>query len=182
MNILILDGNPNPASPVLQSRLQDLERSLAQKHHAEHIKLSETTIKPCTGCWRCWVKNPGRCFSNDDSETLQRAFIRADLVLFASPVLMGFTSALLKRTQDKLVPLLLPHIEIVNKECHHKKRYPAYPGLALLLDPEKDTDTEDLEIITDIYKRFALNFRTKLYFVKTTRSSTKEVIHAIDSV
>jgi multimeric flavodoxin WrbA len=118
----------------------------------------------------------------DDSHDICRAVIHADWVVFASPVRMGFTSALLKQAQDKMIPLLHPYIEIIQGECHHRKRYDAYPKLGLLLQRSRDTDQEDLDIIEQIYQRFALNFRSRLYFMKTTDDPIDEVCHAIDTL
>jgi multimeric flavodoxin WrbA len=97
--------------------------------------------------------------------------INADLVVFASPVKMGFVSSLLKKSMDKMIPLVHPYIEIVNGENHHQKRYEKYPELAVLLETDKNTDDEDIEIITNIFKRLALNFKSDLKFVKLLETS-----------
>jgi multimeric flavodoxin WrbA len=181
MNILILDGNtanPHTGLDVYVKRLIDVLQ--AHQHTVEHAKLAEKKIKYCTGCWRCWVKNPGQCFVSDDSHDICHRFIHSDFVLFASPVIMGFTSAVLKRLQDKLIPLLHPYIEIVENECHHRKRYDSYPRLGLLLETSRDDDDENVEIIEQIYKRFALNFRSELCFTKLTHQPIEEVVHEIN--
>jgi hypothetical protein len=36
-------------------------------------------------------------------------------------------------------------------EFHHRKRYDSFPNLALLLQMEKDTDSEDIAITKEIY-------------------------------
>ncbi|MBN1347904.1 hypothetical protein JXJ21_00705, partial [candidate division KSB1 bacterium] len=85
-------------------------------------------------------------------------------------------------TQDKLIPLLHPYLEIVQHEFHHRKRYDAYPRLGVIVGEENGTDETDLEIIHDIYKRFALNFRTELVFMKVCSQPIEEVTHAIDAL
>jgi hypothetical protein len=79
---------------------------------------------------------------------------------------MGFVSSLLKKAMDKMIPLVHPYIEIVNGENHHQKRYPHYPGLALVLEKDDKSDEEDLEIISDIFRRLAINFKSDLQFVE----------------
>ncbi|RCV65217.1 hypothetical protein C5S53_04795 [Methanophagales archaeon] len=74
---------------------------------------------------------------------------------------MGFPSAVLKIAMDKLIPLLLPYIKLVdNTECHHEKRYDKeYPLIGLLIEKGDDTDSEDIGIVIDIFVRFAIDFR-----------------------
>ena len=153
----------------------------AMGHRVVSVCLRDKKITYCTGCWACWVKTPGQCIASDDSREICSTFINSDFVLFASPVLMGFTSAILKRLQDKLIPLVHPYIEIVQGECHHKKRYDSYPGMGLVLDMQ-ESDMEDRQIITRIYERLAKNLRTRLHFSKTADDPAEEVAHAIDCV
>ncbi len=183
MKILILNGNPHNDGKSLDNYIDELTRSLTGKNHSvSTIKLSEKRIKYCIGCWSCWVKTPGKCFVSDDSHEICYEFIRSDVVLFASPIIMGFTSALLKKIQDKMIPLLHPYIEIVQNESHHRKRYSSYPKLGLLLEKGGDSDDDDVEIIKNIYRRFSLNFRSELIFSGTTTEKIEDLSHAIDSV
>jgi hypothetical protein len=70
---------------------------------------------------------------------------------------MGFTSALLKKTHEKLLPLVHPYLEFVQNEVRHLARYEKYPLMALLLEKGNDTDEEDIKIISDLYRRDAIN-------------------------
>ena len=183
MNIVIIDGNPDANDTEYENYLDSLARHLMDsKHIVKRMRLREMKIKYCIGCWSCWVKTPGRCFVSDDSHEVCREYIHVDFVLFSSPVIMGFTSALLKRAQDKLIPLLHPYIVIDQNESHHRKRYDSYPGIGLLLKPSRDTDREDIEIINDIYHRFALNFKSTLSFSKNMNDNIEEVANAINSL
>ena len=79
-----------------------------------------------------------------------------------------------------MIPILLPYIEIVQDECHHFARYPKYPQIGLLLQKESVTDTTDLEIIRDMYRRDALNMKSTLGFIKFTDDPVEEVLHEIN--
>ena len=183
MNILLIDGNTDSRINKLEKYLNGLVNLLINNNHSvKHIKLRDKKINYCTGCWSCWVKTPGKCFVSDDSHDICYDFIHSDFVLFASPIIMGFTSALLKRLQDKLIPLVHPYIEIVQNECHHKKRYESYPNLGLLLDKSPNSDDEDVEIIENIYKRFSLNLKSELCFTKITNHNIEDVVHAINTI
>jgi multimeric flavodoxin WrbA len=182
MKVTILNGNPDASDRAFEDYLSELGRELEKAGHGvETLNLRELDIKPCLGCFGCWVKTPGRCAVTDDSPKARRAYIGADLALFASPVRMGFTSALLKRAQDKLIPLLMPYIAFSHGECHHTKRYTKYPKLGLLLE-RRGADDEDLRIITDIYGRMAWNFKSELAFAGTTECAVKEVADAVGGI
>jgi hypothetical protein len=65
---------------------------------------------------------------------------------------------------------------------HHKARYRRYPRWWLVLEKSGDTDDEDVEIISDIYGRDALNFKSKLLFTKTIDEPVEEVVDALGSL
>lgn len=183
MKIIILNGNSNPENAAFDNYLRELSHLMESRNHEISVfNLREMDIRYCTGCFACWVKTPGECITQDDSHNICRAYIRSDLVLFASPVIMGFTSALLKRAHDKLIPLIHPYFEFVQNEVYHLSRYEYYPLIALLLERGRDTDEEDIEIISDIYRQTAINLKTSLPFTRLTSDSTEEVADEIDSI
>ena len=81
--------------------------------------------------------------------------------------------------QDKMIPLVHPYIELVNNECHHVKRYDRYPKLGLIFAKEPETDSEDIRIVTDIYKRLALNMKSELIFSRSIEEPIDNLIHEI---
>ncbi len=183
MKITILNGNPCTDNLTFDNYLQELSQRLeASQHSVSSFKLRDMNIKYCTGCFGCWVKTPGECVTKDDSATIRHEYINSDFVLFASPVIMGFISAVLKKTQDKLIPLLLPYFEMVHGEVHHQRRYDNYPRIGLLLEKGSDTDEEDIEIISDIYGRTAINLKTSFCFSRLTSDPVEEVANEINSI
>jgi hypothetical protein len=144
----------------------------------DHFILRKMDIKYCTGCWSCWLKTPGECPQKDDMTSIYRSVINSDLTVFVSPVVMGFVSKYIKKVNDRLIPLVLPYITIIKNEMRHLRRYDKYPRLGLMLldrpgssgdnaghvSARTPDDKADNEIITDIYKRLALNFQTDLAF------------------
>jgi hypothetical protein len=76
---------------------------------------------------------------------------------------------------DKHLPLIHPYMVVDHAEAHHMRRYPRSPRLGLLLEKEPDTDLLDLHIVTEIYCRTALNFKTRLEFSLTTETPAAEV-------
>ena len=117
-------------------------------HTVKNLQLRDMDIRYCIGYFGCWIKTPGECSNTaDDTKVVRREYINSDLVIFASPVMVGFTSTLLKRTHDNLLPLLMPYIRLYEGESHHVPRYDKYPLISLLIQPDGKTDAEDIEII-----------------------------------
>ena len=182
MKITVLNGNPKPDNSRFDNYLQNLSNLLeSNKHEVTIFTLREMDLRYCVGCFGCWVKTPGECVSGDGSHDIRRECINSDFVLFASPVIMGFTSALLKKVHDKLIPLIHPYFELVQNEVHHLARYDKYPLMGLLLEKDKDTDEEDIKIISDIYRRDAISFKTSFCFAKLTSDPIEEAANEINS-
>ena len=185
MKITILNGNSDADNLKFDNYLKELSGLLESSNHTINIlKLREMDIKHCIGCFGCWVRTPGQCIFKDDSHDICREVINSDFVLFAAPLVMGFPGAVLKIAMDKLIPLVLPYIEMVNnRECHHEKRYDKeYPSIGLLIEREDDTDSEDIKIVSDIFSRFAINFKSSLYFIKEIDVSVQEVSDEINRI
>lgn len=182
MKITIINGSPAGYGKELDSYIDKLADSLAEKHECLRINLKEKEILKCTGCFGCWVKKPGECVFKDDSAGICESYILSDLVILASPVLKGFVSATLKSMQDKLIPLIHPDFEIHDGEVHHRARYGKYPKLSLLLHRDDDCDDEDIGIIRTIYERSAKTLKTSLEHLFLTETKASEVAHAISTV
>jgi len=165
MKISILNGAPEQGN--LDTYLDKLTNELKKSgHDVTTLVVREMKLHPCTGCFKCWVQTPGHCILKDDSDQLDRTIINSDFVLWASPLVMGFPSAIFKIAMDKHLPLIHPYMEMVQGEIHHIARYPHYPRIGMLLEKEPDSDEEDLRIVSDIFARTALNFKSQLEFAE----------------
>ncbi|HTX91663.1 MAG TPA: NAD(P)H-dependent oxidoreductase [Anaerolineales bacterium] len=179
MIITILNGNPGPTP--FDAYLAEAQSVLeAAGHSVTRIDLRDLPLRYCIGCWGCWVKTPGQC-SNADSASVEmdRAVINADFLLWAAPLKMGYPSALLKMAMDKHLPLIHPYMVVDQGEAHHLKRYTRYPRVGLLVEKEAFTDEVDLQIVTAISCRTALNFKTRLEFSLTTETPVQELARRI---
>ena len=180
MKITILNGNPDTGNTTFDAYLERLAEALtAAGCQATTLTLRDMDIHYCAGCWGCWVKTPGECVTHDDSADVCRTVINADFVLLASPVIMGFPSAVLKKTVEHLIPLIHPYGAVVQGEAHHMARYDRYPLWGLLLEKRGDTDDADVQIIADIFSRTALNFKTQLAFTELTSTPADAVAETI---
>ena len=183
MKITILNGNPHASNTTFDGYLISLSEELTSNgHYVTDFELREMDISYCIGCLKCWVQTPGVCGTDDEGRDVCRAYINSDFVLWASPVIMGFYSALLKKVTDKFVCLVHPHGEFIDGEVHHLSRYEQYPTAGLLLEKGSDTEVEDIQIISDIHSRTTLNFKSSLAFTKLTIDPIEEVADAINGI
>ena len=182
MKIVILNGNPRPDNVDFEAYLARLTVKLEKKHGVEMLVLRDLDINYCVGCWNCWVKTPGECVHKDDSALVCRRVINSDLAVFASPLSLGFVTALTKKTMDKMIPLVHPYLVIDKGEMHHLKRYEKYPLMGLLLQAGPGFREGDPEVTGDILARTALNLKTRLAFNKMMSEPVEEVTREIDSL
>ena len=184
MKVMILDGNPDVERIPFTFMVAGIARAaVAAGHEVETVLLREMDVHPCTGCFSCWLRTPGVCVFDDDHVGILRSFLHTDVVLFASPLVAGFYTALLKTTIDRVIPLVLPYIEFEKGECCHPCRYGRpMPAMGFLYDPEEETDQDDVRIVTDSFERFARNGRTRLLFSRPLSDDPQEVCHAFERV
>lgn len=178
MRVTILNGNQDPANTTFDEYLASLGSLFsARGDEAKELKLRDLDIRSCSGCWSCWVATPGQCVHKDDQASVLKALLWSELAILASPLSMGFVSSLLKKSNERFIPLVLPYITLETGECHHPLRYGRSPDLGVLLQPEPDTDEEDVAIVRAIYEREVLNFHSSLRFCRLTTMPAEEIVH-----
>jgi len=177
MKICVLNGNSEPGElDVFLSRFGLLAEE--RGHSVKVLQLRDMDIKYCIGCFGCWVKTPGECIARDDSAEVCRTVVHSDVLVCASQVKMGQVSALVKKTLDKLIPLVLPYFTVHEGEIHHPQRYARTRELALIL--QKDgADEEDLAIIERSFRRMCINFDSSFLSLKLTDEPVEEVVDAL---
>ena len=79
-------------------------------------------VKPCLGCFDCWLKTPGRCIQSDDMDWLLPKMNEADIWVFATPLYVDGVTGPLKGLMDRLLPSIQPIIEIRKGRCRHPRR------------------------------------------------------------
>jgi multimeric flavodoxin WrbA len=181
MKIAILNGNPDGANQAFDRYLVELRDALSETGHSVTLlMLHDMDIAYCTGCFGCWIRTPGECVARDDSAVVCREMINSGFVLWASPIIMGFASALLKKMVDKTIPLVHPYFVMSQGVYRHRARYERYPLFGALWERRGDTDDRDIEIVNDIFSRTALNFKSRLALTCLTSDPVQEVVDEIN--
>jgi multimeric flavodoxin WrbA len=159
MNAVILNGGPGNDRGAVCRAVRDAASAefLSRGWSVRTFDLEAMTIKPCVGCFACWLKHPGTCAIKDDAEEYVRAFVASDAVVWISPVTFGGVSSALKKALDRTIPSILPFFVETRGEIHHPQRYEKRRRL-LAFGTLAATDPEAEEIFRNLIGRNAINF------------------------
>jgi multimeric flavodoxin WrbA len=82
---------------------QRIERKLKQLGDVdfEYIHLKDLDLRPCKGCFLCFIKGEDRCPLKDDMEMIRQKVDEADGVIFVTPVYSMHVSYLMKQFIDR---------------------------------------------------------------------------------
>jgi len=79
----------------------------------------ELKVKPCRGCFNCWIKTPGDCSQKDDMTWLLPRMREADVVVCATPVYSYGMTGQMKNLVDRMIPIADPFMEVVGGRSRH---------------------------------------------------------------
>ena len=159
MKITIINGAPDDRFQPFIRALHALGDALGEGYDVTVFDIKDLNINYCVGCFKCWIKTPGRCVFKDDMEQILASKPAADLMLYATPVTAGTMTALTKKVLDRSIPLVLPYIRNYQGECHHPQRYENRPDIGILLFDDGRIDKESKEILFALMDRLSKNFR-----------------------
>jgi multimeric flavodoxin WrbA len=158
MNILILDGGPRDSRGGTCRKIAGAVAKEARSKgwDVEAYELDGLNIKPCRGCFACWLKHPGTCAIKDDEELILKAMAASDVQVWISPVTFGGYSAAFKKALDRFIPNSLPFFTTRQGEVHHPLRYEKRPSL-LAMGTVPSPDVEAERIFHGLVRRNAIN-------------------------
>ena len=158
MNILILNGGPLSGRGASCRKIAEavVNQSQARGWNVTVYDLDGLAIKPCRGCFACWLKHPGTCAIMDDEEPILRSIVASDVQIWISPVTFGGYSPALKKALDRSIPNVLPFFTKRHGEVHHPHRYDkrrSYLAFGTLPSPDPEAE----RIFHNLVRRNALN-------------------------
>lgn len=180
MKVVILNSNPRSENKKFDEYLENLSSILhEQGHKVTTLMLRELNINNCIGCYSCWLKTPGICAFKDDGSKILSEYINSDFVLFASPIIMGFVSSLLKSVQERTIPFVLPFLYINDGKIQHEPRYDKYPDFGVLLEKMDDYDEVNIELIDRLFNNGKTN---RCIFSKTMEIEEERIAYEINNI
>ena len=99
MNIVILQGSPNPngSTAIL---VEEFVRGVREAGHTcTRVDVDALDIAPCKGCVACGYEGP--CVQSDDMDDLRESILAADMLVFATPLYYYGMTAQLKTVIDR---------------------------------------------------------------------------------
>jgi len=75
------------------------------------LTADEHALKPCLGCYYCWLVKPGQCVHHDPMEKLLPLVLEADVLVCATPVYYFAMSSQLKNFFERTFPLTAEGLE-----------------------------------------------------------------------
>jgi multimeric flavodoxin WrbA len=156
--MLILNGGPRDGRGASCRKIAETVagESRAKGWNVTAYDLDGLNIKPCRGCFACWLKHPGTCAIKDDEELILKAMAGSDAQVWITPVTFGGFSPALKKALDRSIPNILPFFVKVHGEVHHPQRYKnrrIFVAFGTLASP----DAEAERIFHNLLQRNALN-------------------------
>ncbi|MBW2130285.1 MAG: flavodoxin family protein [Deltaproteobacteria bacterium] len=134
MKVLAFNCSPNMdggnTALIFNPFLEGLEEEGAE---VTRFYLSRMKIRPCAGDLHCWFKKPGICIHKDDMQDLYPLLRESDLWAFATPVYFDGVSGPMKNLMDRMVPLVLPFVELRKGHCSHPRREGTKGGKVVLV-------------------------------------------------
>jgi multimeric flavodoxin WrbA/putative sterol carrier protein len=133
MKILAIQGSPRPKTSNTEILLQEfLKGTQSQGAETETVYLKEKEIHSCVGCYTCWAKTPGVCVFRDDMPELLEKVRNCDILVYATPLYNFNMTSLLKAFQERLLPLLDPHLIKTEEAYRHPPRYEVNRKIVLI--------------------------------------------------
>ncbi len=121
MNVLVLNGSPKEKSDTMRLTRSFLEGLTGQTPcRVTVVDVIRKNIRPCTGCFRCWVGGDCRCVQQDDQNEILAAYIKADLIIWSFPLYCYSMPSHLKAVLDRTIPLLQLRMKETDGRVQHE--------------------------------------------------------------
>jgi len=112
MHLVLHDLAPEQAGRLLPQEGGDLV-----------LVAAEPGVKPCTGCYQCWLKTPGACVIPDRGQEFTRLLAKAIQFTVVSRCHYGGFSPGVKAMLDRHIGYMQPFFHAYEGEMHHVPRY-----------------------------------------------------------
>ena len=120
MRILVLNGSPKKKSDTFRLTEAFLRGMNRRAEHETHIvRVIDTKISPCRGCFSCWRRGDGRCVIDDDQNAILDVYRDADVIIWSFPLYCYGMPAPLKAIIDRILPLSKMTMEKVGDRYEH---------------------------------------------------------------
>jgi multimeric flavodoxin WrbA len=145
----------------------------AKEHGHELVMRRAVELKPCLGCFGCWIRTPGKCvIPGDEGMSFVESMYRVDLVILAGETPYGSFSVPIKTILDRAIPLLLTFFRKYRSEMHHVPRYTRLPRMLSLSfgDAREREDATHLDVMHSFCDNISCARQKRVYRYRENRS------------
>jgi len=106
MKVIAFNGSPRKKWNTATLLEKALEGAASQGAKTELIHLYDLNFKGCISCFACKTKGGksyGRCAVNDDLTPVFRKIVKADAIIFGSPIYFGTVSGEMRSFMERLL-------------------------------------------------------------------------------
>ncbi len=123
--VIVLSASPRGQNGYTDFYLKPFIEGMRKKTEVEIVHLNKYQIKPCTGCFSCWMNTSGQCMFHykDDFHVLAEKMFEADLTVYAFPIYADGMPGILKNFFDRSVSRAYPYMIEGMKRVRHPRRY-----------------------------------------------------------
>jgi len=158
MKILALNSSPRKhrggTGLILNTFLEGAQEVGAE---VDQVLVHDLDIKPCRGCFACWVKTPGQCIQKDDMTKLLEKRETADVIVLATPVYVDGMTSTLKAVIDRSIPSVHPFFEVRDDHCRHPPRSNQKPIKVVLVSVSGFTELDNFDPLVMHVKAYCKN-------------------------
>ena len=97
MNILVLNGSPRKGNTY--TAINTFVEAAKERNEIEVVNTYDLKVSPCMACGTCKMQDG--CVKDDDSNLIVNKMVKADMILFATPVYWWGITAQMKLVIDK---------------------------------------------------------------------------------
>lgn len=143
---------------VIHDLTEDTLHKVYPEIEDEDIVITDNgSIRPCIGCFGCWLKTPGVCVIKDAYQQMGKNIAMCDELIIISKCMYGGYSPFVKNVLDRSISYIHPYFTIKNGEMHHQQRYQKNLTMKVIFYGEDITDQEK-ETAKKLTQANAVNF------------------------
>ena len=142
---------------ILHDLPPDNIEALLSRSAGEHTVFSaHPAVRPCEGCFGCWLNTPGECVIDDRCKGFASMISGHDEFVVISRMVFGGLSPDVKAVLERSIGHISPFFRIVNGEMHHVLRYDGIFAMRYIFYGQ-DMGEREVEIARRLTAANALN-------------------------
>ena len=102
MKILAIMGSPHSGNTLQLTQRIEARLTRHSDVEFEYLHLKDIDLRPCRGCFQCFIDGEENCPLKDDREYISQKLLESDAVIFVTPVYAMHVSYLMKLFIDRL--------------------------------------------------------------------------------